>query len=206
MLIEKKHQPLRWGALDLALFGLEKDWYGEPLEDPAAFGLAIDHGSLWFVATRRKPASIHPDARPEKFTPELWKYDVAEFFVSHPESGRYLEFNLAPNGAWWSAEFTAPRVRADKNDVEIPGVKTFSDLTPDGTWLAAAAIPLDILQARLDFGESSRMNVTMIVDSPEQRFLTATPAPTGEPDFHLPELLQSVRIHDGGLTFHETQN
>ena len=204
MLIEKKHQPLHWCALDMALFGLEKDWYGEPLDDPAAFGLAIDHGSFWFVATRRKPASIHPNARPDKFTPELWKHDVAEFFISHPESGRYLEFNLAPNGAWWSAEFTAPRVRADENDVEIPGVKTFSDLTPDGTWLAAASIPLDILQARLDFGETSRMNVTMIVDSPEQRFLTATNATGGEPDFHHPDLFQPIRIHDGGLTFHET--
>jgi hypothetical protein len=204
MLIEKKHQPLHWGALDIALFGLEKDWHGEPLDDPAAFGLAIDHGSFWFVATRRKPASLHPDARPGKFTAELWKYDVAEFFISHPESGRYLEFNLAPNGAWWSAEFTAPRVRANENDVEMPGVKTFSDLTSDGTWLAAVSIPLDILQARLDFGEASRMNVTMIVDSPEQRFLTASPAPSGEPDFHLPDLLQPVHIHDGGLTFHET--
>ena len=165
MLIEKKHQPLHWGALDLALFGLEKDWYANPMEVPAAFGLAMDHGSFWFVATRRKPAVIHPQARPGKFTPELWQHDVAEFFMSHPGSGRYLEFNLAPNGAWWSAEFSAPRVRANEDDEEIPGVKTFSSLSPDGTWVAAASIPLDILQARIGFGEATRMNVTMIVDS-----------------------------------------
>ena len=204
MLIEKKHQPLQWGALDLALFGLEKDWFGEPLDVPAAFGMAVDHGSFWFVATRRKPALLHPQARPRKFTAELWKYDVAEFFISHPESGRYLEFNLAPNGAWWSAEFTAPRVRAEETDLEMPGVQTFSDLSPDGTWVAAACIPLDILKARLDFGTQSRINVTMIVNSPEQKFLTAVPPADGEPDFHRPDLFQQVRIHDGGLTFHET--
>lgn len=205
MLIEKKHQPLHWGALDIALFGLQKDWHGAPLDTPAAFGLAMDHGSFWFVATRRKPAVIHPQARPGKYTPELWQYDVAEFFMSHPESGRYLEFNLAPNGAWWSAEFTAPRVRASENDEEIPGVKTFADLTPDGTWLAAASIPLDILEARIGLGDSTRMNVAMIVDSPEQRYLTATPPPANaKPDFHQPDLFQAVRIHDGGLTFQET--
>lgn len=203
MLIEKKNQTLQWGALDLALFGLEKDWYGEALDVPAAFGLAMDHRYLWFVATRRKPAILHPQARPGQFIAELWKYDVAEFFVSHPESGRYLEFNLAPNGAWWSAEFTAPRVRDQEEDIEIPGVKTFADLAPDGTWVAAACIPLDVLEARLDFGENSRMNVTMIVNSPEQKFLTASPAPDGEPDFHQPSLLQPIRIHEGGLNFQE---
>lgn len=205
MLIEHKSTPLQWGSLDVALFGLEKDWYGHQLDVPAAFGLAIDHASLWFVATRQKPAQIHPKARPGAFTPELWKHDVAEFFLSHPVSGRYLEFNLAPNGAWWSAEFTAPLVRADENDVEIPGVKTFSDLAPDGTWVAAASIPLDVLQARFGFGNDTRMNVTFIVDSPNQKFLTASPPPAGDPDFHRPDVFQQVNIHQGGLTFHEPQ-
>ncbi|BDS07502.1 hypothetical protein NT6N_25420 [Oceaniferula spumae] len=201
MLIEHKKEPLYWGGLDLGLFGLEKDWYGKPLDTPAAFGLGIDHGSLWFVATHRKPALIHPQARPSQFTPELWKYDVAEFFLSHPASGRYLEFNLAANGAWWSAEFTAPRVRAQEEDLPVPGVKGYGELSPDGSWLAAASIPLDVLKARFDFGPETRMNVTFIVNSPEQQFLTAAPAPEGEPDFHRPDLFQQVRILDGGLSF-----
>ena len=201
MFIEHKKSPLEWGALDISLFGIEKDWYGERLEVPAAFGLAMDHRNLWFVATRQSPASLHPDARPGRFTPELWKYDVAEFFLSHPASGRYLEFNLSPNGAWWSAEFTAPRVRADEEDVPVPGVKTFSELMSDGTWLAAAAIPLDVLQARFDFGADTRMNVTFVLDSPQQKFLTACPPPSGEPDFHRPDVFKQVHIHDGGLSY-----
>ena len=205
MLIEHKNDPLHWGSLDLGLFGIQNDWSGSPLDVPAAFGLAIDHGSFWFVASRRKPALLHPEARPGQFTPELWKYDVAEFFLKHPASGRYLEFNLAPNGAWWSAEFTAPRVRADEEDVEIPGVKTYAELAPDGSWVVAASIPLELLEARFGFGPETQMNVTFIVDSPEQRFLSATPAPAGvEPDFHRDDLFQDVRIQEGGLTFHES--
>ncbi|MGB0991196.1 MAG: hypothetical protein ACPG32_01855 [Akkermansiaceae bacterium] len=203
MFIEHKNSPLNWGELDIALFGLEKDWYGKPLDEPAAFGLARDHGSLWFVATRRKPATLHPQARPGQFTPELWKYDVAEFFLSHPPSGRYLEFNLAPNGAWWTAEFTAPKQCAHEEDLPVPGVRTFSELMPDGSWLAAASIPLDVLEARFDFGPQSKMNVTMILDSPDQRYLSAAPPVEGEPDFHRPDAFQQVRIHEGGLTFSE---
>lgn len=203
ILIEHKDEPLHWGALDLALFGVGKDWQGRDLKVPAAFGLGMDHGSLWFVASRRKPALLHPGARPGEFTPELWKYDVAEFFLSHPASGRYLEFNLAPNGAWWSAEFTAPRVRASEEDVEIPGVRTFADLSPDGSWLAAASIPLELLEARFGFGAESRMNVTFIVDSPEQRFLSAGAPDVEEPDFHRMELMQPVQIVEGGVRFGE---
>lgn len=200
MLIEHKDEPLYWGGLDLALFGIQNDWEGKPLDVPVGFGMAIDHGSFWFVASRRKPAMLHPGARPGEFTPELWKYDVAEFFLSHPGSGRYLEFNLAPNGAWWSAEFTAPRVRAEEEDVPVPGVKTFADLSPDGSWLTAASIPLEVLQARFDFGPETMMNVTFIVDSPAQRFLSAAKAPAGvEPDFHRADLLQKVQIQEGGL-------
>ncbi|MBK1831147.1 hypothetical protein JIN77_10445 [Verrucomicrobiaceae bacterium R5-34] len=204
MLIEHKKEKLQWGALDLGLFGLEKDWYGEKLTTPAGFGLAMDDSHLWFVTTRREPAALHPKARPGEFTPELWKYDTAELFISHPPSGRYLELNLASNGAWWSAEFTAPRVRASEEEIPVPGLHTFGELSPDGSWLAAAAIPLDVLRARLDFGPESAMNVTFIVDSPEQKFLTAAPALEGEPDFHRPELFQPVRIVDGGLTFDQT--
>jgi len=201
MLIEHKKEPLFWGALDLGLFGLNKDWHGEAVDPPAAFGMGIDHGSFWFVATCRQPATLHPKARPGEFTPELWKYDCAEFFLSHPPSGRYLEFNLAANGAWWSAEFTAPRVKAHEEELPVPGVKTFSELSADGSWLAAVSIPLDILQARFDFGEQTKMNVAFIINSPEQQFLSAVPLTGDEPDFHQPELFKQVQIVDGGLTF-----
>jgi hypothetical protein len=141
---------------------------------------------LWLVAHHRKPARLHPQARPGDFQVGLWDYDVAELFIADPVSGRYFEFNLAPNGAWWCCEFTAPRVRAEEIDIAMPEVATFADLAPDGAWVAAMAIPLDLLRARLDFGPRSRVNVTMILGFPDRQFLSVAALGGTEPDFHQP--------------------
>lgn len=192
MTIFTSPRPLMWGELDVPMFGLQKDWHGAPVEPPAAFSLAMDTMRLWFIAHHRKAAELHPQARPGRFQAELWRHDVAELFIADPASGRYFEFNLAPNGAWWSCEFTAPRVRAEEMDIVMPEVATFSDMAPDGAWVAAMAIPLDLLRARLDFGPATRVNVTMILGSPDQKFITATNLGEGQPDFHLPQRFSEV--------------
>ncbi len=183
---------LAWGALDVPIFGITKDWYGVDFQPAAGFALIQDPLRLWFIANHRKAAELHPQARPGAFQKDLWRCDVAELFISDPQSGRYFEFNLAPNGAWWTCEFTAPRVRADEAEIAMPEVATFAEMSPDGAWLAAMAIPLDLLQARLNYGESSEINVAMILNSPEQQFLSINPLGTGEPDFHRPSHFSKV--------------
>lgn len=187
-------QPLVWGELDVPLFGLAKDLKGELLEVPAAFSLVADPKHLWFIANHRRPASIHPKARPGAFQAELWKHDVAELFLLEELTGRYFEFNLAPNGAWWTCEFKAPRIREDELEIAMPEVATFSEIAPDGSWVAAMAIPLDLLEARLGFGPNTRANVTMILESPNQKFLSAADMGPGEPDFHQPAKFPSTRF------------
>lgn len=193
MTIFTSPRPLQWGELDVPLFGLTKDLDGAELAESAGFSLAMDDQRLWFLASHRAPAQLHPQARPGNFQAELWKHDVAELFVADPVSGRYFEFNLSPNGAWWSCEFTAPRQRAEEVDIAMPEVATFSDLAPDGGWVAAIAIPLNLLRARLDFGPKSRVNVTMILESPVQKFVSATDLGDGPPNFHQPSKFGVVR-------------
>ncbi len=186
MTIFTSNDPLQWGELDVPLLGLTKDWHGGSLDAAAGFALVTDERRLWFIAHHRQTADLHPQARPGIFLPELWRHDVAELFLADPASGRYFEFNLAPNGAWWSCEFTAPRLRAEEIDIVMPEIATFADMAPDGAWIAAMAIPLDLLRARLDFGPQTRANVTFILDSPGQKFVTAADLGAGEPDFHRP--------------------
>lgn len=196
MTVIRSAKPLVWGGMDVPLFGIGKDWYGIEVAPQAAFCVAVDSRSLWFIATHGSAAKLHPAARPGRFTPELWKHDVAELFLGDPASGRYFEFNLAPNGAWWSCEFTAPRVRAEEVEIAFPEVATFAELAPNGGWVAAMAIPRDLLEARLDFGKDTRMNVTFILGSPQQRFLSAANPGEGEPDFHRPDKFTPVVFAD----------
>ena len=186
MTIVTSSHPLVWGELDVPLFGLSRDLAGNEITPPAGFSVVADPFHLWFIASRQKPALIHPKARPGAFQDGLWQYDVAELFLSDPPSGRYFEFNLAPNGSWWSCEFTAPRVRADDAEIAMPEVATYAEMSADGSWVAAMAIPLHLLKARLDFGPRTRLNVTMILESPTQRFLSAADLGSGKPDFHQP--------------------
>ncbi len=192
MTIFTSERPLRWGELDVPMLGLEKDWQGARLEPAAAYSLAQDGRMLWFIAHHWRAAQLHPQARPGMFQAELWRHDVAELFIADAVSGRYFEFNLAANGAWWSCEFTAPRQRAEEMDIAMPEVATFSDMAADGAWVAAMAIPLDLLRARLDFGPQTRANVTMILESPQQRFVSAADLGGGAPDFHQPECFPEI--------------
>ena len=160
MTIFTSPRPLIWGELDVPMLGLTRDWHGAPVEPPAAFSLAMDERRLWFVAHHRRPAELHPQARPGDFQAGLWQYDVAELFIADPASGRYFEFNLAPNGAWWSCEFTAPRVREEEIDIAMPEVATFADMAPDGAWVAAMAIPLGFAAGTAGFRTRTRASTS----------------------------------------------
>lgn len=196
MVVFRNSKPIVWGGLDVPVLGIGHDWCGKPISPAAGYSLAMDDKRLWFLAHHQRASDLHPQARPGAFQAELWKHDVAELFLADPASGRYFEFNLAPNGAWWSCEFTAPRVRVEEIDIAMPEVATFADLSPDGSWLAAMALPLDILRARINFGSDTRANVTMILESPNQRFLTANDPVGSEPDFHQEALLSALRFRD----------
>jgi hypothetical protein len=194
MIVFESPAPLAWGELDLPVSGISRDWTGAEISPAPLFSLAMDRERLWFVAGHARPAALHPRARPGAFQAELWKHDVAELFLADPAGGRYLEINLAPNGAWWSCEFTAPRVRAEETDIFLPDVATFADLAADGSWLAAIALPLDVLRARLGFGPTTRANATFLLGSPEQRFFSANDLGGGEPDFHIPQRFSPLRF------------
>lgn len=172
---------------------LDRDWFSESFGPPVRFAFGLDHDSFHFLASRDQCALCHPDSRPGAFQAELWKYDVAEFFLSAPSGDHYLEFNLAPNGGWWSCQFGEPLARLYPDDRPIPEVRTDAQCGPQG-WAARASLPLAWLREHLDFGPTSHLNATFILDSPAQRFLTASPLGSGDPAFHRPEHFPTVEV------------
>lgn len=169
---------------------LNHDWYGRPVDPRMEFCFGIDEESLWFLAAREKKAITHPEAKPGKFQSELWKYDVAEWFLHNPATGQYWEFNLSPDGAWWSCGFSSPRVQDETMDT--PGGIITKAFSGPASWIAMARIPLDSLipvvggQPGIKSLQKLTLAATFILDTPEQIFLTTAEPKNGEPDFHQP--------------------
>ena len=187
MQIFTSEKPLTWGKLELPMMGLTRDWFGERVDPPSTFTLANDAESLWFISVFPHATEIHPDSSPGQFTPELWKYDVAELFIANPETGEYLEFNLTANGAWWACRFSSVR----HPSAEQPGfsdmIRSHHDPAGDRHFVAGLRIPLIFLKKEIDFSASTTANITIIRDSPSQRFLSACKLPGPQPDFHQPQ-------------------
>ncbi len=168
---------------------LATDWNGGRSAHPPFFDLQMDQNHFYFVAGRNTQPITHPEATLGRYQEELWKYEVAEFFLSDPENGTYLEFNLSPEGAWWSCRFEAPRQPLALEPQALEGIETFSR-QQDNQWAAMAKIPL----AQLGKIPQQRLNVCFITNHREQKFYTAAPPQTEAPDFHQPHHFLPIKI------------
>ena len=171
------------GSASPPLAEIARDWFGQEVDPPAFFSFSFEREALVFRSSQAAGALCHPQARAGLFQERLWEYDVAEFFLSDPVTGNYLEFNLSPNGAHWACLFKSPRCPI--GELRDMGASSRGTRGPEG-WQARADLPLSWLEEHLHFGPRTRMNATFILNSPAQRFLTAVTLGGGGPDFHRP--------------------
>ena len=156
---------------------LNTKWDGSAASKEVQYQLKIEGEALSFTVVFPEGVKGHPQAVAGEFTPELWKWDVGELFIASP-NGRYLEINLAPNGAWWGQGFIAVR-EADVNFChEDFGVRI------DGERLICS---VKALESYLGGAEDWIANVTAILDSPQYDFLSLALMPGEEADFHQPQ-------------------
>lgn len=165
---------------------LATEWSGATIGAPMRYQLLRGDAHLVYRAFRAAAPELHPQSHPGRFLPELWRYHCAELFLAPAAGVPYLEFNLAPNGAWWSRLYSSPRVPA----AEQP---SFSGVTAGGhseaqEWKAELRIPLPFLAAHGISRSACRVCICGSLPLPERmRWLTAVPHDTAaKPDFHRP--------------------
>lgn len=165
---------------------LETEWTGMSVGTPLRYNLLLTETELVYRAARAEEPALHPTAQAGAFSTELWRYHCAEFFLAAPEGAPYMEFNLAPNGAWWACVFTAPRVAAEPAP-DLSAIRAEGVVSAQG-WKAEMHVPLSLLEAcgiplpacRLAIGAALPQNGT-------DRWLTTTPHDAATPaDFHTP--------------------
>ncbi|MBM3862445.1 MAG: hypothetical protein FJ385_00620 [Verrucomicrobia bacterium] len=170
------------------------DWSGAPLRSAQAHALVTDPARLWFFVRFTGPLVTDPAVRAGAFHEGLWHHDVAECFVAGAAGVGYLECNLSPTGAWWACAFDAPRVRSADPFVPREDIRTWCDDAGDGARHVALSLPLAWIESRVGPLASARANITMILESPRQRYVTASNIGGGEPDFHRPQWFPQVCV------------
>uniref|UniRef100_A0A0N4ZFN3 DUF2185 domain-containing protein n=1 Tax=Parastrongyloides trichosuri TaxID=131310 RepID=A0A0N4ZFN3_PARTI len=128
-------------------------------------------------------APFYDDPSPEDFsgyTPELWNYEVVEFFFSN-NSGQYIEIELGPHGHWLVYAFD--EYRKMRNNCEDIDLEVQNSILPDNTWKCVVGIPIGLLPNNV-----SKFNVYHIHGKEPNRIYEALFPSTNKeqknPDFH----------------------
>lgn len=166
---------------------LGQEWYGRRVSPPYRYRLTLTTGGLLFEAERAEAAAVHPDAKSGCFQEELWRYDVAEFFIANADTGRYLEMNLSPNGAWWGRMFSGPRV-PDDSVASLLRVEFAQGVTTSEGWKASLLLPFEVLAALELPLDCWHVAVCAVLEAPEYIYLTTAAPCDTQPDFHRPDL------------------
>ena len=164
---------------------LNRLWNGEKSEVPLSYSLGEGPGELVFAVQFPDGVKCHPDARAGEFTSELWKWDAAEVFIVG-EDGRYIEVNLAPNGAFWIQGFLGVRI-SDPDFAWRDLIQQSSAMHP------ILKLSMKGLSDYLGNPDSWRANVTGILNSPNYAYLSVIKLPGNEPDFHQPDSFSSYK-------------
>lgn len=157
------------------------DWSGLALPRGLRWSIARDPERVWFSIELPVPASEPARHRPGEFVEGLWDFDVAEVFFMAP-SGRYQEWNMSSDGAWWAMSFIGYRERA--GGARMPSgveVQVFSEAE---SWCAIVSLPHASLGVELR--DLTRVHVSGIIYSggASPRYLSSAGTPSFEPDFH----------------------
>lgn len=174
------------------LRSLDHDWYGQPVSGAPQWRLALEGSDLLLRGRAQSQPVRVPGDSPGRFMEGLWEGDLVEVFLLNPDTGYYLELNLAPGGAWWSCGHTGPRIRVAGGAKPLDGGRT-RIVAGDQGWDATLRVPLASLPPDLAFDpEKTRGNLTFCLGRPPQ-YLSVADLGGGTPDFHRPERWIPVR-------------
>jgi hypothetical protein len=162
--------------------------FAGPPKEHAAFKLDIEADFIEVTFFAPGPPFFCLEVGPSDFHEGLWRFDCGELWLCNPENGRYLELNLAPNGAFWSCVFALPRLR--DGDIKSPLCLTRSITDMEG-WFSTLTISRSEIERSLGTFDGLIGNVTLIlggcpdVDAPLENLHSAVPL--GAVDFHRPQ-------------------
>lgn len=169
---------------------LSREWNGAgTFGGKVAFLLAADPKTLFLVAEFAKSTAAKPTQN-GKFIEGLWEEDVIEVFLADDQGQGYQELELSPTGAWWSAIFSAPRVRRQQDLSKVSVICSSTDVA--GIHQVLLAYPRNALGVTFGFSEQSRANICACLGKGARQYLSYCPLSGTTPDFHRPNEFWSL--------------
>lgn len=173
---------------------LDRDWYGVEGDRPSGFRFYCWNNTLTFDFQGQFQPTADFSLKAGQFQEGLWEQDVAEFFVGDTGEA-YQEFNLGPQGAWWTCGFSGYRQRQPQ--AQLLGGQTCGRWEPGHPlpWQVRLEVALsDLLCQDLSL---ARIAVCSIRHDPEPRYFCSGPQVPAQPDFHRADLRQPIRWLEG---------
>jgi hypothetical protein len=174
----------------LAKQSMGVDWKGAPLHAPLQWSLASDPRELWVNIELPAPPNSVSKHNMGDFVEGLWLSDVVELFLLSPD-GRYQEWNISVDGAWWSMCFSTYR-EAVPHSVEPQGVRVWIERSQD-SWQAVFSVPHSSLGVPLDITTSAHIS-GIIYQEGVPTYLSSAGARPSKPDFHDPRHFRPLQF------------
>lgn len=163
---------------------LDRDYLGRTCDKEISFIVAADKENFFYAAQTTLSPDFDSDPIPGKYFEGLWTKDVASVFMRENASNQYQEFEISPNGAWWSMAFEKPRDRL-LNQFRMPSAETIAMRIGDG-WRAGFKMKRSELTINFDFKKGSALNFCAVLGQGPRTYMSYSIMPGEKPNFHQP--------------------
>lgn len=183
-----KHVPTLEGLKPTPSILFENSMAG-PVDAMARVDIWSDTTQIRVTFEVEATALFDQAVNPGEFHRGLWKFDCGELWLGNPSTGRYLEFNLAPNGAWWAMAFSG--VRIEDPSCPPPDCVGIGKVERD-KWTASLTTTRAEIRRCLGSDTELTGNLTLVlggcpdVNPPLENFSSLGKLGGVQPDFHRP--------------------
>lgn len=140
---------------------------------------------------------LKPSPNTEQETNQLWKWDVAEVFISSTfdDIERYQEFEVSPQGEWIDLDIDLHKPHHEDGWTWNSGFDKKARIdAPNHHWYAAMRIPLAAIDKRkAAAGNKFRMNLFLSEGAPANHREVTWQPPMGN-TFHIPEKFGLLKL------------
>lgn len=169
------------------------DWFGAPLPFSLSFAFALSPAALYFGASIRSATSSRPGTGSGQFADRLWEHDVFELFLASDNGTGYQEFNLAPNGAWWTEAFESYRKPGHRSTPFDPP-NSIGARAENGETRVWMSYPRAGLAVPFSGGARSHANLCAILGKDNRTYVSYHHPTAQKPDFHLDACFGALEI------------